>query len=176
MQWLIVIVFMKLGVLSIGGGYPLIPLLQETLVKQYGWLSEGMLQTMIAISQVTPGPLAVNIATFVGFQLSGVWSAFLATVSLVSVGVAITLFWYRMLMKYEDHICTLLMMRVLKVFALGLIASAIFVVGKMTFAAEGKPEILFIFCAVVGLLLYKRYQLGPVAMILLSGVFGFVFL
>ncbi len=60
---------------SIGGGYAIILLIQEKVVNQTGWISEKMFTDIITISQMTPGPLAVNTSTFVGLQIGGFWGA-----------------------------------------------------------------------------------------------------
>ena len=66
------IVFLKTGLLSIGGGYAVIPLIKEQVVEENNWISEKMFTDMITISQMTPGPLAVNTSTFVGLQIGGI--------------------------------------------------------------------------------------------------------
>ena len=63
-------VFFKIGLFSIGGGYAIIPLIQGQVVNQYGWISQQVFTDIITISQMTPGPLAVNTSTFVGIQVS----------------------------------------------------------------------------------------------------------
>ncbi len=66
-------VFLQIGCFSIGGGYAVISLIQNQIVGKYGWLTEKTFGDIITISQMTPGPLAVNASTFAGFQLAGVW-------------------------------------------------------------------------------------------------------
>lgn len=63
--------FFKIGLLSIGGGYAIIPLIQEQVVENTGWISDKAFTDIITISQMTPGPLAVNTSTFVGLQIGG---------------------------------------------------------------------------------------------------------
>lgn len=67
------VVFLQIGCFSIGGGYAVISLIQNQIVGKYGWLTEKTFGDIITISQMTPGPLAVNASTFAGFQLAGVW-------------------------------------------------------------------------------------------------------
>ena len=83
--------FSKIGLFSIGGGYAVIAVIQEQLVIKSGWISQQAFTDMIAISQMTPGPLAINISTFVGMQLSGIPGAVAATLGCVSAGVIISL-------------------------------------------------------------------------------------
>lgn len=65
------LVFLQIGLLSIGGGYAVIPMIQEWIVLRCGWLGEQAFLDVLAISQMTPGPLAVNASTFVGMQIAG---------------------------------------------------------------------------------------------------------
>ncbi|MBE5738989.1 MAG: chromate transporter [Clostridiales bacterium] len=74
--------FLKIGAVAFGGGYAMIPLVEET-VTQYGWLTSEELLNYIAISESTPGPIAVNIATFVGSSQGGLLGAFLATLGII---------------------------------------------------------------------------------------------
>ena len=77
-QLLLFWTFFKIGLFSFGGGYAMIPLIQNE-VEQNGWLSTKEYADIIAISQMTPGPLAVNAATYVGAKVSGIFGAISAT-------------------------------------------------------------------------------------------------
>ena len=63
--------FVQIGLFSFGGGYAALPLIQEQVVTQHGWLSMAELTDLITISQMTPGPIAINSATFVGMKIAG---------------------------------------------------------------------------------------------------------
>ena len=71
--------FLQIGAFSFGGGYAALPLIQEQVVTQHGWLSRSEFTDLITISQMTPGPIAVNSATFVGIRLAGFLGALAAT-------------------------------------------------------------------------------------------------
>ena len=79
----LIIGFLKVGLFSFGGAYGAIPLIRD-VVLHYGWMDEETLVNMIAISESTPGPIMVNLATYVGCSQAGVWGGFLATLSVVS--------------------------------------------------------------------------------------------
>ena len=64
--------FFQIGLFSIGGGYAVMPAIQEQVVHQHGWLTEKTFTDIITISQMTPGPIAVNTSTFVGIQIAGI--------------------------------------------------------------------------------------------------------
>ena len=72
--------FLKIGLFSFGGGYGMIPLLKEEVLRNE-WLTESELLNMIGISESTPGPIAVNMATFVGASQAGIWGSLIATFS-----------------------------------------------------------------------------------------------
>ena len=66
--------FIKIGLFSFGGGYAMIPLIQRE-IESHGWLSASQFVDIIAIAEMTPGPIAVNSATFVGYKAAGFWEA-----------------------------------------------------------------------------------------------------
>ncbi|MDE6967055.1 MAG: chromate transporter [Clostridia bacterium] len=74
--------FLKIGVVSFGGGYGMIPLIQETVVS-HNWLTETEILNFIAVSESTPGPIAINMATFIGSSQAGFLGALLATLGIV---------------------------------------------------------------------------------------------
>ena len=71
--------FLQIGLFSFGGGYAALPLIQEQIVELHGWLSQSEFTDLITISQMTPGPIAVNAATFVGFRVARIPGAVTAT-------------------------------------------------------------------------------------------------
>ncbi|MGM9873597.1 MAG: chromate transporter, partial [Bacilli bacterium] len=75
-------VFFLIGLFTFGGGYAMIPMIQSEVVTR-GWISEATLTDFIAISEVTPGPFAVNIATFIGSEMGGILGSVCATIGLV---------------------------------------------------------------------------------------------
>lgn len=75
--------FFKIGAFTFGGGYAMIPLIQREMAEKKGWISEKDILDIVAISESTPGPISVNSATFVGYQVGGVMGSFLATLGAV---------------------------------------------------------------------------------------------
>lgn len=74
--------FLKVGVFTFGGGYAAVPLIRETVVA-HGWLDDGRLSDMIAVSESTPGPIMVNMATYIGFTQGGLAGAAISTAAVV---------------------------------------------------------------------------------------------
>lgn len=75
--------FLKIGAFSFGGGYAMIPLIREEIVTKHGWLEDEDMIQMIAIAESTPGPIAINAATFVGYRTAGFPGALTATFGIV---------------------------------------------------------------------------------------------
>ena len=81
--WELFCVFFSIGAFTFGGGYAMIPLIQRETVEKKGWITDGDILEIIAISESTPGPIAINIATFVGQRVAGFWGAVSATFGVV---------------------------------------------------------------------------------------------
>ena len=75
--------FLKIGAFTFGGGYAMIPLIQREAVEKKKWISDDDILEVIAIAESTPGPIAINSATFVGYKTAGFWGAFFATFGVV---------------------------------------------------------------------------------------------
>ena len=75
--------FLQVGMFSIGGGYAAMPLIQSEVVQRYGWLSMNEFTDLITIAEMTPGPITVNSATFVGVRIAGIPGAIVATLGCI---------------------------------------------------------------------------------------------
>lgn len=117
-------VFLQIGLFSIGGGYATIPLIQEKVVQNMQWLDTQAFTDIITISQMTPGPLAVNTASFVGIRIAGVPGAIVATAGCICAGVLLSLLLYRTFAKHRDAPLAAYLMDGLRAASTGLIAAA----------------------------------------------------
>ncbi|MBQ8588314.1 MAG: chromate transporter [Clostridia bacterium] len=81
--WELFITFFKIGAFTFGGGYAMIPLIQKEVVENKNWVSDEDILDIVAIAESTPGPIAINSATFIGFKTAGVKGSFLATLGVV---------------------------------------------------------------------------------------------
>ena len=77
--------FMKIGAFTFGGGYAMLPMIERSMVQQKKWITEEEMTDMVAISEATPGPIMVNLATFVGSKIAGVPGAIMATLGDCSI-------------------------------------------------------------------------------------------
>lgn len=93
--------FCKIGLLAIGGGLVTIPFLME-LTDKYDWFSKQQLADMIAVSESTPGPIGVNMATYGGFNAAGIWGGLAATLGLVFPSLIVIVLISKYVMKYQS--------------------------------------------------------------------------
>ena len=94
--------FLKVGALTFGGGYAMIPIINREVVEKRKWLQQSEIIDILAISEATPGPVAVNTATYVGYKVAGFWGSFFATLGLVTPSFLIILlisFFYKQFME-----------------------------------------------------------------------------
>lgn len=171
------LVFFKIGLVSIGGGYAIIPMISDTIVSQNHWLSIQQFSNIITISQMTPGPLAVNTSTFVGMQIAGVAGALTATIACISMGVTLSYVLYQIFSKYTHSKYIAEILKGLKASSLGLIVSAAAVILKMAFLNEQSGNnislnIYAIMIFIVIVFLSKKFKLSPILLMLISGMMG----
>lgn len=94
--------FFKVGAFTFGGGYAMIPLIQKETVEKNNWISDEDVLEIIAIAESTPGPIAINAATFVGFRTGGFWGAFWATFGMVLPSFVIITIITRVLQQFQE--------------------------------------------------------------------------
>ena len=94
--------FLKIGAFTFGGGYAMIPLIQKEIVENKKWLDDDDILEIIAISESTPGPIAINSATFVGYRVCGFFGAMLATLGVVLPSFVIIFVISLVLREFQD--------------------------------------------------------------------------
>jgi len=94
--------FFKIGAFTFGGGYAMIPIIQAEAVEKHGWISDDDILEIIAIAESTPGPIAINTATFVGYRTCGFFGAMLATLGVVIPSFVIILLISFLLREFAD--------------------------------------------------------------------------
>ena len=179
------ITFFKIGLFSIGGGYAIIPLIQEQVVAQQQWITAHVFTDIITISQMTPGPLAINTSTFVGMQLGGISGALIATIGCIISGVVISIALYEFFHRYKSSSYILQILQGLKAASLGLIISAAATILLLTFFAVSDYHDLLasfssldlIACGLFVITLYisRKYKTNPIYLMIACGVLGYLF-
>ncbi|MBR4064502.1 MAG: chromate transporter [Tidjanibacter sp.] len=160
--------YLKIGFFGFGGGYAMLSLIQNEIVTQRGWLSASEWADIVAISQMTPGPIAINSATYVGYTVTGnVWGSLIATFAVclpaMTLMLLITHYYLRLRENrlLKDVIAT---MRPVMVGMIG--ASALMLLGPETFI-DWKSWAIFGIC-----LICCRKKVNPILLIVLSAVAG----
>ena len=176
--------FLKIGLLSIGGGYAIIPLIREQVVEKSGWISTKMFTDIITISQMTPGPLAVNTSTFVGLQIGGPAGAVAATAGCVLCGIVICLFLYCFFQRHKGSEYVFEVLKGLKAASLGLIISAAAVIILLALWGSQTPRpgellsglnVTALALGGILLLVLRRWKLNPILVMVISGAAGVIF-
>ena len=169
--------FLKIGLFTIGGGYAMIPLIQEEVLQNH-WLSSTDLIDFIAVSESTPGPFAVNIATYIGAETAGILGAVCATAGVVLPSFLIILLVAKWFLSMQENHFVQGALYGLRPAVVGLIAAAAFSVCTTSFFPEGSFTAVnwigvCIFALALALLLWKKPH--PILLILFSAGLGIVF-
>lgn len=177
--WQLFSVFLQIGMFSIGGGYAVIPMIRDQVVIQQGWISQRMFTDIITLSQMTPGPLALNTSTFVGLQIAGLPGAVAATMGCVIPGVAIALLLYLFFQHHRHSACVSGVLEGLKAASVGLIMSAGGTILMLTFCntfnwyAVDSVDMPSVVLFVVSLYMLRKWRLNPILLMLLTGAAGY---
>lgn len=181
--------FFKTGLFAVGGGMATLPFLYDMSARHPDWFTASQLADMIAVSESTPGPIGVNMATYVGFETSGIPGALVATLGLVTPSVIVILIVARMLKAFRSNKTVDAVFYGLRPCSVGLIAAAGILVVKIAlfrfdaYAAGGALTALFnwkaLALAAVLLILTRTVnatkKLHPVVFILASAAAGVLF-
>ena len=160
--------FFKIGLFAIGGGMVTIPFLFD-LTKKYSWFTAEELTNMIAVSQSTPGPVGVNMATYAGFQTTGIWGGIIATFGVVLPSVIIVIWVSKLLSHYKNNPWVMEIMASIRPAVVALILLAGFELLKLSVT----DWISAVFCVVFFLMVYF-FKKSPIFYIILSAVLGII--
>lgn len=168
--------FFKIGALAFGGGYAILPLIQEYIVETEGWLTMAEFTDLVAISQMTPGPIAINAATFVGAKVAGIPGSIVATLAVTSPQFIVMMVLGYLLFSKKKKIDIL--NRILKGIKPGIIG-LIFIAALSMFQSSLFPhgyglkdiQIPAAICFVIGLVAYGK-KVNLIHLIGLGAVLG----
>lgn len=172
--------FLKVGCFAFGGAYAAIPLIRD-VVLSYGWLTDEQLSYMIAVSESTPGPVMINLATYVGSSQGGVLGALLATLAVAFPAFLIIWLVLVLLKSFLQKASVQSVLGAVKPCVIGIILSTgvymslsgVFAV-KGGFAVDGRAAIVagVVTAAVVAWRLIKKKKASPIALIIVSACLG----
>ncbi len=170
--------FIQIGLFSIGGGYAAMPLIQHQVVDLHGWLSMQEFSDIITISQMTPGPIAINSATFVGIQIAGIPGALVATFGCVLPSSIIVMTLAFIYYKYKGLDAIQSVLKGLRPAVVAMIASAALSLTAMALCGGSEfTENIDITNAVIliaALIILRKWKLNPIIVMVLSGLAGLI--
>lgn len=178
--------FLIIGAFTFGGGYSMIALIQGEVVGHWGWMTAEEFTDLLAVSQMTPGPVGINTATYAGYtavvnagypQWAGVCGSLLASFAVIVIPVALVMLVGGWLLKHKDEPRMAVVMKVIRLAVVGLVAAAALgLMGVESFGVAGlngrfAVSVLIFAAAFVAL---WRYKVSPIYIILASGIVGLV--
>lgn len=167
--------FLQIGALSFGGGYAAVPLIEAQIVTGRAWLSMTEFANLVTIAEMTPGPIAVNAATFVGTKIAGVPGALAATFGCILPSCLLVTFIAKLYLKYRKLSALQTVLSTLRPAVVAMIASAGALIVKDAFWAGGEIRLSqtnFAMAAIFALcfVLLRKTKLSPILVMVLAGV------
>lgn len=162
--------FFKIGAFGFGGGYAMLPLIEREIVTTRQWISYREFIDIIGISQMTPGPVAINAATFVGYKMAGIPGSIAATLGVVSLSFILVSIASHYVMKFKESKFMKSVLLGMKPALAGLVISAFLSLAKESYL-DARSVIIGLI--VMAMLLSKRIH--PILVIAASGLLGILF-
>ena len=162
--------FLKIGTFSFGAGYAMLPFIQKGIVEKNNWISMSQLTDIIGISQMTPGPVAINSATFVGYKVGGVFGSIVATLGVITTSFILVTVINKLLDKFKES-------KVIKATLLGMrpILIALIIYAFFDLAKEAYIDIKsIIITLIIGVILLSK-KVHPILVIVIAAVLGVLF-
>ncbi len=169
--------FFIIGSLSFGGGYAVLPLIEQNIVEQYGWISPTEFVDLLTISEMTPGPIAINAATFAGNQVAGIPGGIIATIGIVTPSLIIVLALAYLYHRFRQLEIVERLIQGLRPAIVALIASAGMTILLTAFFGSKAPSwsnlnMINFFIFAISFYIIRKYQTDPIRIILLTGAIG----
>lgn len=189
--------FLKIGIFTFGGGYAMIALIQNEVVVKHAWMSAQEFTDLLAVSQMTPGPIGINTATYAGYTAMhnagasvglSIVGAVVASVAVMVLPMVLMLVVCRFLQRYSNNPLVDRLLNLLRISIVGLIASAalcLFTIENFGTPSDSLPQFLlsiaiFVVVLIVSMLPKRKESCqrrpGPIVLILMAGVVGALFM
>ena len=168
--------FLQVGLFSFGGGYAAMPLIQAQVVENHGWLSMQEFTDLITISEMTPGPIAVNSATFVGIRVAGVPGAVVATLGCILPACILVTVIAKFYLKYRSMAVLQDVLSCIRPAVVAMIASAgISIIASAFWGGLGSISIdstqwIMVAIFAVCIVMLKKFKLSPILVMFSAGV------
>ena len=166
--------YLKIGFFGFGGGYAMLSLIHSEVVVRNGWLTNGEFSDIVAISQMTPGPIAINSATYIGYEVAGFWGSVVATVAVCLPALTIMMLITRFFLRLRDNRYVQGVVMGMRPVVVGMIASAALLL-IFPHSADGRSFVDgWSWAIFIGVLLASVKRVNPILLIVLSAVAGVV--
>ncbi len=171
--------FFQVGLFAFGGGYAAMPLIQAQVIDTHAWMSVAEFNDLITISQMTPGPIAINCASFIGARLGGIPGAIVATLGNIAPACVIVMLLAWLYRKYSSLSVINGALRGLRPAVVGMIASAaVTMIGESWFAetaaSVGGVDLLAVGLFVAAFVVLRKWKPNPILVMSGAGVLGLV--
>lgn len=166
--------FLQIGALSFGGGYASMPLIEAQIVTSHGWLTMTEFSNLVTIAEMTPGPIAVNAATFVGTKVAGVLGALVATAGCILPACVLVMLIARLYLKYRNLTVLQSVLGSLRPAVVAMIASAGLTILMNAFWGSrtvvlANTNYVMVAIFVLSFVLLRKTKLSPIAVMVLAG-------
>ncbi|MCL2810489.1 MAG: chromate transporter [Clostridia bacterium] len=159
--------FWKIGSFAFGGGLAVLKLIEQDVVRANGWMTGAQFAELVALSEMTPGPIAINAATFVGVLVAGVPGAVAATLGVVTTSFVLMTLLAKLVMRVKDHPLAKAFFKGLRPVIAGLIVCAALAVGTEAVHSEITAVL-----AAGGFLAAYKFKAHPILIIVIAAVIG----
>lgn len=173
--------FLQIGLFSIGGGYAALPLIKEQIVDINGWLTITEFTDLVTIAEMTPGPIAINSASFVGNQIAGIIGSIVATLGCVIPSFIIVLILAKIYFRYKKLKIVDGVLEAIRSVVVALIATAGVSILRLAFWGEkgistniGDINVIAVILFATGLCALRVWKPNPILIILGSGLIGMI--
>lgn len=166
--------YLKIGFFGFGGGYAMLSLIQNETVVRHPWISPEEFTDIVALSQMTPGPIAINSATYVGYHVAGIWGTVIATCSVCLPALTLMLLVTKFYLKLKDSMVLKGTLNAMHPVIVGMILSAVLLL-MFPYSNDGQSFIDYwswVLFAVSVYLSYRRFN--PILLIFLGAVAGVI--
>ena len=170
----LLISYLKIGFFGFGGGYAMLSLIHSEVVVRNGWLTNGEFSDIVAISQMTPGPIAINSATYIGYEVAGVMGSVVATIAVCLPSLTIMMLITRFFMRLHDNRYVQGVVQGMRPVVVGMIASAAMLL-IFPHSEDGRSFIDLWSWVIFFITLYaSARKVNPILLIVLSGLAGVI--
>lgn len=166
----VILTFIKIGAFSFGGGYAVLALIQKEVVEVNQWIEAKEFVNIVAVAEMTPGPIAVNSSTYVGFKLYGPGMGILLTLCVVLIPFVLALLVSHYFQKFKDSENLNLALAGIRPTVIGIIAAACFSIGKISIT--GIHNLVFFLLALFAVV---KLKIHPILVLVGAGVLGVVY-